>query len=49
MKYKNLSVAENGKLYDTKTLNDFSFEQADLIWKWLYNHQEQVLSIEGHK
>ena len=49
MKHQNLSVAENGKLYDTKTLNDFSFEQADLIWKWLYNHQEQVLSIEGNK
>jgi len=49
MKHRNLSVSKSGKLYDTKTINNFSFEQADLIWKWLYNHQEQVLSLDANK
>lgn len=46
MKGVELRVSKNGLLYDQATLIDFSPEHADLIWHWLHNHQDQIISIK---
>jgi len=46
MKNVELRVSESGLLYNRKNQKDFTVAHADLIWKWLYVHQDQILGLE---
>lgn len=42
-----LMVSKNGLLYDKKTGIDFSTEQANLIWHWLYTYQNKIIDVKA--
>jgi len=41
-----ISVKEDGKLYNQRSTHLYTTEDAKRIWKWLYEHQEQLLIKE---